>query len=74
MGPRLVVMAASMNNILPPIENSATHWVTQGKRPIVEGTIAFIGEHNYEQPHIDDGILDIEGQRPTERIVTKCSN
>jgi hypothetical protein len=33
-----------------------------------------VSEHNYERPHIDDGILDFEGRHPTKQIVTKHSN
>ncbi len=33
-----------------------------------------MGEHNYEQPHIDDGILDIEGSCHPKQIVTKHSS
>jgi hypothetical protein len=39
----------------------STRQVIQGKRPIGQTTIDFVGEQNYEQPHNDDGILDIEG-------------
>ncbi len=73
MGSRLVVMATSMNHLLSPIEDSFTRRVTQRKRPTVQTTIAFVGEHNYERPHTYDGILDVEGQCPTKRIVTKHS-
>jgi len=53
-------MATSMNHLLSPIEDSFTRRVTRRKRPTVQTTIAFIGEHNYERPHTYDGILDIE--------------
>ncbi len=52
-------------------EDSSTHQITQKKRSINQTTIALVGEHNYEWPHIDDGILDIEGWHPTKQIVTK---
>jgi hypothetical protein len=61
-------------NCLPPTIEFSTRQVTQRKRPIVETTITFVGEHNYERPHIDEGILDIEGWCPTKQIVTKRSN
>jgi len=61
MGSRLVVALISMNRLPPPIEILSTHWVIWRKRLIVQTTITFVNEHNYEQPHIDDGILDIEG-------------
>jgi hypothetical protein len=35
--------------------------------------IVFISEHNYEQPHTNDGILDIEGLCFTKQIVTRHS-
>ncbi len=41
--------------------------------PIIQTTITFVGEHNYEQPHIHDDILDIERQQPNKWIVTKHS-
>ncbi len=41
----------SMNHLSSPIENSSTCRITQRKRPIVQITIVFIGEHNYESPH-----------------------
>jgi hypothetical protein len=65
-------MAVTMNRLLPPIEDSSTHWINWGKRPTIQTTIVFVGEHNYEQPHTNDGILDIEGQHPTKQIVSKC--
>jgi len=34
--------------------------------------MAFISEQDYDQPHTDDGIIDIEGQHATKWIVTKC--
>jgi hypothetical protein len=34
--------------------------------------MAFISEQDYDQPHTDDGIKDIEGQHATKWIVTKC--
>jgi len=34
--------------------------------PTIQTTIIFVGEHNYEQPHINDDILDIEKQQPTK--------
>ncbi len=33
--------------------------------------LAFVGEQDYDWLHIDDGILDIEGQHPMKYIVTK---
>jgi hypothetical protein len=74
MGLKLVVVAISMNHLPPPIEDSSTHWITWRKRPTIQTTIIFVVEHNYERPHTDDDILDIEGQCPTKWIVTKCSN
>jgi hypothetical protein len=56
MGSRLVVVVASMNHLRSRIEDLSTHEVTQRKRPIVQTTIVFVGEHNYEQPHTNDGI------------------
>jgi hypothetical protein len=50
----------------------STCQVIQGKRPINQTTITFVCEKNYEQPHTNDGILDIEGRCPTKQIVTKC--
>jgi hypothetical protein len=35
MGSRLIVVAVSMNHLRPPIEDSSTHRVTQGKRPTI---------------------------------------
>ncbi len=64
VGSKLVTMAASMNHLPPTIENSSTHQITGGKRPIVQKTIAFVSEHDYERPHTTDGILDIKGQQP----------
>jgi hypothetical protein len=58
---RLVNVVASMNCLWPPIEDLLTCRIIQKKRPILQTTITFVDEHNYEQPHIDDGILDIEG-------------
>ncbi len=71
VGSILFVMAASMNRFRPPIENLSTRRVILGERPIVQTTITFMGEYNYERPHTNDGILDIEGWCPTKRIVTK---
>jgi hypothetical protein len=73
VGSKVVVVVVSMNRHRPPIESSSTHRVTQGRRPTIQTMITFVGEHNYEQPHTNDGILDIEGQCPTKRIVTKRS-
>jgi hypothetical protein len=50
-----------MNHLWPLIEDSSTHQIIQGNGPTIQTTIAFIGEHNYEWPHTNDGILDIEG-------------
>jgi hypothetical protein len=66
MGLRLVIVVALMNHLWPPIENLSTCQIIQGKRPIVQTTIVFVNEHNYEQPHTNDGILDIEGQHPAK--------
>ncbi len=55
-----------MDHLRPPIKNLSTCRVTKGKMPTIQPTITFVGEHNYEQPHTDDGILDIEGQHPTK--------
>jgi hypothetical protein len=60
-----------MNRFQPPIEDLSTHSFVWRKRPIVQTTIDFVNEHNYERLHIDDGILDTEGQHPNKRIVTK---
>jgi hypothetical protein len=67
-------MVASMNCLLPTIEDLSTHQITQRKRPIVQTTITFAGEHSYQRPHTNDGILDIERQRPPKQIVTKHSS
>ncbi len=40
----------------------------------IQTIIFFIGEHNYERPHTNDNILDIDERRPTNQIVTKCSS
>jgi hypothetical protein len=34
--------------------------------------MAFIGGQDYDRLHIDNGIIDIKGQRATKWIVTKC--
>jgi hypothetical protein len=65
VGSRLIVVATSMNHFQPPIKDLSTHQVSRRKRPIIQTIITFVGEHNYEQPHINDGILDIKGQHPT---------
>jgi hypothetical protein len=62
-----------MNPLQPPIEDLSTHQTIQGKKPIIQTTIAFVREHNFEQPHTNDGILDIERWHPTKQIVTKRS-
>jgi hypothetical protein len=72
VGAKLIIMVTSMNCLRPHIENLSICQVTQKKRPIVQTTIVFVGEHNYEWPHTNDDILDIEGQHPTKQIVTKC--
>jgi hypothetical protein len=66
MGLRLVIVVVSMNCLWPPIENLSTRQIIQGKRPTIQTTIVFVSEHNYERPHTNDGILDIEGQHPTK--------
>jgi hypothetical protein len=71
MGSRLVVVATSMNHLPSLIEDSSTRWILGNKRPIVQTTTVFVIEHNYERPHIDDNILEIEGWCPTKWIVTK---
>jgi hypothetical protein len=48
VGSKLVIVVASMNCLLPPIENSSTCQVTQGKRLTIQTSIVFVGEHNYE--------------------------
>jgi hypothetical protein len=71
VGSRLVNVTTSMNHLLPPIKDSSTCWIIWKEKHIVQTTIAFVGEYNYEQPHIDDGILDIEGRCPTKQIMIK---
>jgi len=60
-----------MNHLLPPIKDSSTCWIIWRDKHIVQTTITFVGEYNNEQPHTDDGILDIEGRCPTDRIMIK---
>jgi hypothetical protein len=48
VGSRLIIVVASMNHFLLPIKNSSTHRIIQRKRPIIQTTITFVGEHNYE--------------------------
>ncbi len=74
VGSKLIVVVVSMNRCHPPIEDSSSHRITQKKKPIVQTIIVFVGEHNYEWPHIDDGILDFEGWHPIKWIVTKHSS
>jgi hypothetical protein len=74
VGSKLIVVVVSMNRCHPPIENSFSHQVTWKKKPIVQTIIVFVGERNYEWPHIDDGILDFEGWHPIKQIVTKHSS
>ncbi len=71
MGSRLVV-ATSMNHFRPSIEDLSTCRIIRGKRPIVQTTINFVGEYNYEQPHTNNGILDFQGWCPMKQIMTKC--
>ncbi len=35
VGSKLIIMVASMSCLLPPIEDSSTHRITQGKRPTI---------------------------------------
>ncbi len=65
VGSKLVALVASMNRFRPLIWNSSTCWITRRKGPTIQTTIDFVGEHNYEWPHTNDDILDIEGQHPT---------
>jgi hypothetical protein len=44
----------------------------EGRGLLFKKPFFFVGEHNYEQPHTNDGILDIEGRHPTKKIVSKC--
>jgi hypothetical protein len=43
----------------------------EGKGLLFKEKLLFVNERNYKQLHINDGILDIEGQHHTKRIVTK---
>jgi hypothetical protein len=56
MGSKLIVMVVSMNYFPPPIEDSSTRRVIQGRRLNVQITTTFVSEHNYERPHTNDGI------------------
>jgi hypothetical protein len=56
---------------LSPIQDKTTKQIIWGKRPIVQTTMAFIGEQHYDQLHTNDGIVDIEGQHLTKWILTK---
>ncbi len=60
-----------MNCLWPPIEYSSTHQIVWRKRLINQTTIVFVSKQDYERPHTNDGILDIEEWRFTKWIVTK---
>lgn len=60
-------MAASMSHPCPPIQNLSHKLL----KLVVQTTMAFISEQDYDQLHMDDGIVDIEGQCVTNWIVTK---
>jgi len=71
VGSRLAILATSINcghlfKTHPHIE------LHQRKRPTNQTTTIFVNEQDYEWPHTDDNILDIEGQHPTKQVVTKC--
>jgi len=61
---KLIIVKLSWNYLWPPIQDLSTHQVTWRKRLIDQTMIDFVGKQNYEQPHNDDGILDIERWHP----------
>jgi hypothetical protein len=63
-------MAASMSHPCCPIQNLSTQ-VVPGKKLVVQTTMAFIREEDYNQLHTNDGIVDVEGQCVTNWIETK---
>lgn len=56
----------SMSHLCAPIINSYTQQVIRGKRELVQTTMAFIGEQDYDRLDTDDGIIDIKGQHATK--------
>jgi hypothetical protein len=73
VGSRLVIVANFMNHLCTPIQDSSTQWIIQWKRLANQTIIIFVGQHDYEWSHTNNGILDIEGQRPIKQIMTKHS-
>ncbi len=72
VGSILVVVATFMNHPCTPIQDSSTQQIIQWKRLVNQTIIIFVGKHD-EWLYINNGILDIERQHPTKKIMTKHS-